>query len=111
MLAQKKDKAGGGSDMKIINAGVLDVAEHMDRIEALTKESSKDDWQQILELEGLGGWTRKTEDGSTLMRIQLQLDLKPRECFEMLTCFSKERSNWQPEMKNVEVLEEFAPGD
>ena len=112
MLAKKEEMAAdGGGDMKIINAGVLDVAEHMDRIEALAKDSDTDDWNQLLDFEGLGAWSRKSEDGSTILRVQIQIDMKPRECFEMLTCISKERSSWQPEMNNVDVLEEFGQGD
>ena len=111
MLTEKEGMAGGKGEMKMINAGVLGVAEHMDRIEALMKDANTDGFEQILDLEGLAAWTTKSEDGSTIMRIQIEMPLKPHECFEMVTTASKERSDWQPEMKKIEVLEEFAPGD
>lgn len=64
MLAMKEELKGGGSGeaLNIINKAimpVMDVQEHMDKIEVLMKEASVDDgWNQMLNDPGASAYTK-----------------------------------------------------
>jgi len=117
MLAKKAEMngEGGGAALNIINKGVLpvlDVKEHMDKIEGLMKEASVEDgWTNLINDPGATAYLKTLEDGDTVMRITCELDLKPEHCFAMFTTTNDDMLTWYTDLKKLEVVEEFTPDD
>ena len=68
-------------------------------------------WYELLNEGGATGHTKQLEDGDTALRVSCELDIKPEYAIHMFTAGNEEMPTWYTDLKKVEVLEEFGPGD
>lgn len=104
MLAKKFEMDGVTGNLGMIDSGVMNVPELMDKLQDLTQEADAGEgWTQMLDDPVAAAWAKQTEDGNTLLRVTLHVSLKPSEAFVMLHTTDAEAMAWKP-MQNLQTL-------
>jgi len=120
MLAKKAEMNGEepGAALNMLknkNLGfipVMDVQQHMNKIEILMKEADAEDgWHELLNEGQAKAYSKVMEDGDKVLRLLVQLDLPPRLCLAMFATTNDDMMTWYTDLKKLEVLEEFGEGD
>ena len=112
LMLQKKSELenAGGSGLTIVDKGVIEVEnveEYMERLTKLREEAKDaDGWDQLLDDPMAAGWTMQNEQGDTLLRMTIKVDLKSHEMFEAFFNTTQDCLNWKP-MKRLEEVEIF----
>ena len=114
MIAKRRQANGEAESgsMQMMGSGVIDVAEFMDRLETLKAEAAETDgWVPVLNEGNLGAWSKEIEGGNSLLRCTMKIDnCTPLEAFHMML-YPGDRSEWQPEVKASEILEQYSEDD
>ena len=114
MLAKKAEMNGEAESgaLTMMSTGVIDVAEFMNRLETLKAEASANDgWTVMINEGNIAAWSKEVGNGESLLRCTMHLDnMTPKEAYYMMM-YTGDRSEWQPEVKATQVLEEFSEDD
>lgn len=89
MLEQKSLKnQTGDTGLQMIDKGVMtpdSIPEFMEKLTTLRNEAkASDGWVQLVDKPKLAAWTMQSEQGDTLMRSTIKVDLAPRLMFECM---------------------------
>ena len=84
----------------MIDKGVMtpdSIPEFMEKLTTLKNEASASDgWVQLVDKPRLAAWTKQSEEGDTLIRQTIKMDLPPRLLFECMYSTEQECLQWKP---------------